>query len=205
MSDETGRNQPATLESLRERAAAMLERVTAECRVVLSDDDVAMIRHAVATALSARDRDIHDDHDPRYLHPARTVLILLSDAACRDADALAAAAFVESLPNDIEAQPSALSSRVSALVAAAAVPAYGDDLLERLVTAPAEATLIALAERLDHARHLHLMPDVPAAEFYAGIEAIYVPVAERMCPPIARRLRKWAGAFARRRLLDGHE
>lgn len=196
---------PGTVtEPLRERAAAMVERVTLECSTVLAHADVALIRAAVTAALRARDAALAE-HDPRCLHPARTVLILLADVACRDADALAAAAFVESLPAAIPAaDTSCLSPRAQALLAAVPLPELADDeLLERLVTAEPTTACMALAERLDHARHLHLMSDVAAVPFHAGIEAIYLPVAERACPPLARRLERWAGAFARRRLRTG--
>jgi hypothetical protein len=189
-------------EPLRERATAMVERVTLECSAALARDGVALIRAAVIAALRVRDRTIASDHDPRYLHPARTVLILLADVACRDADVLAAAAFVESLPfAGPHADPSCLTPRARQLLAAVPLPDRGaDELLERLVTAEPAATCIALAERLDHARHLHLMSDVPAAPFHAAIEAVYLPVATRTSTPLARRLERWAGAFARRRL-----
>jgi (p)ppGpp synthase/HD superfamily hydrolase len=188
-------------ESLRERAAAMVERVSLECSAVLAPADLACIRAAVTAALRVRDETIASDHDPRYLHPARTVLILLADVACRDADVLAAAAFVESLPGPApRADAAALTTRARALFTAVPLPDNaGDELLEQLVTAEPAVTCIAVAERLDHARHLHLMSDVPAASFHASIEAVYLPVAQRACPPLARRLERWARAFARRR------
>jgi hypothetical protein len=188
-------------EPLRERAAAMVRRVTLECAAVLAHDDVARIRAAVTAALAVRDHAIASDQDARYLHPARTVLILLADAACRDADMLAAAAFVESLPGPLpRPDASCLSPRARALLEAVPLPEHGaDELLEQLVTADPVVATIALAERLDHARHLHLMTGVPAEPFHAAIEAVYLPVAARCCPPLARRFERWAGAFARRR------
>jgi hypothetical protein len=189
-------------ERLRERAAAMIERVTLECKGVLAYDDVGFLRAALDATLRARDETFASEHDPRLLHPARTVLILLSDAACRDRDVLTAAAFVESLPSGTtSADVAVLTPRARALLAAVPLPEHGaDELLERLLTVEPDATHIALAERLDHARHLHLMSDVAAAPFHAGIEAVYLPVAARTCPPLARRLERWARAFARRRL-----
>jgi hypothetical protein len=180
--------------------------VTLECRAVLADGDVARIHGAVSDALLVRDRAIEHDHDPRYLHPARTVLILLADAQCRDADTLAAAAFAESIASDPRADPACLSPDARTLLADVPLPDDDDDaLVERLVTAPPAAALIAVAERLDHARHLHLMKDVPVAQFYAGIVAAYLPVAQRISLPLARRLERWATAFARRRLGAGAE
>jgi (p)ppGpp synthase/HD superfamily hydrolase len=188
-------------EPLRDRAAAMAERVTLECSAVLPHAGAALVRAAVTAALRARDDAVVSELDPHCLHPARTVLILLSDVACRDADVLAAAAFVESLPfAGPRADASCLTARAHALLAAVPLPDdSADELLERLVTADPDAACIALAERLDHARHLHLMSGVAAAPFLAGVEAVYLPLATRICPPLARRLERWAGAFARRR------
>ena len=86
----------------------------------------------------------------------------------------------------------------------AAVPRPGDgadDLLERLVIADPAVALVALAERLDHARHIHLRDDVPWAPFHADIRNIYLPAARRFSPVVARRLEHWADAFERRLIL----
>jgi hypothetical protein len=186
--------------ALRERAAAMVERVTLECNAVRIGD-VASVREAVGVALAVRDRLIDHDHDPRYLHPGRTVLILISDGAVRDAQVLAAAAFVESLPGDPQADPSCLHERARALLEEVPLPDESDDdLLERLITARHEAGLIAIAERLDHARHLHVMRDVEPTPFIDQIDEVYVPAAWRISQKMAGRLERWSAAYRRRRV-----
>jgi hypothetical protein len=193
---------------LRERADAMLARVTLETSFHLGRDAAAIIRAAAAEALAPRDATVADDHDPRLLHPARTLLILLSDAECREQDVLAASLYIESV--DVQLRPGretlAAAAGAGAAELAAAVPLAdagggADDLLERLVSAPEAAAVIAVAERLDHARHLHLREDLPWAEFLGLIEEAYVPAARRLSPPLAHRLERWAEAFRVRRLL----
>jgi hypothetical protein len=192
--------------ALRERAEAMVRRVSLETGFLLGEQRgaAAGIAAAVAAALAARDAAVHDDHDPRLLHPARTVLILLSDAASRDADALAAAAFVDSVDGGLGPGLDALEAAAGAAArrVAEAVPALArENALEALVTAPPAAAVIALAERLDHARHLHLRPDLAWHEFHAGVEAVCIPAAARLNPMLARRFERWAEAFRARRLL----
>lgn len=207
---------------LRERAARMVERVRLEASAVMPPDHAATVAGAVADALAVRDVLYADDHAPPLLHPARTVLILLSDAACHDADTLAAAAFFDSVPDAPLPDPRRLGTGAASILAAVPRPpsaahggsgrdedpgdvALGEDfddaidrLREELVTAPRAAALIALAERLDHARHLHMMTGAGSAAFLAGIERVYSPVAARLCPRIAQRLDRWALAYTRR-------
>jgi hypothetical protein len=192
---------------LRERATAMVERVTLEATHCLGHDSAADVRRAVTAALLHRDARVQDDHDPRLLHPARTVLILMADASCRDVGTLAAAAFVDS--QDLELAPDGGAAAVvigedaARLLDEVPLPTgQGDDeLLERLVCAPEAAALIAVAERLDHARHLHLRPELPWLEWHAQVQDAYAPAARRLSPLIARRLERWAEAFRVRRLL----
>ncbi|HUF50592.1 MAG TPA: hypothetical protein VMN60_07165 [Longimicrobiales bacterium] len=187
-----------------ERGGAMIERVHAEARAALSADDARCVRDAVAIAISAREPHVHDDHDPRYLHPGRTVRVLLMDTPLRAATALAAAALADSVDAALAAAPDAVGAAVAQLVNALPLPGAGDDdLLERLITADADAALAALAERLDQARHLHLRRDLDWDRFHASIRADYTPAARRLCPQLARRFERWADAFERRLLLRG--
>jgi hypothetical protein len=188
---------------LRERAAAMLERVTAEAAAALGEEGTAPVRAALAAALHWRDDRIADDHDPRLLHPARTILIMLSDGASRSPDALAAAAFVDSVDAGLTPFVSALGAAAGAgavrLRQAVPLPDAADEqLLERLVSAGDDVALTALAERLDHARHLHQRAELEWRPFHSQLVAVYVPVARRCAPRIAQRMEHWALAFARR-------
>jgi hypothetical protein len=182
----------------------MVERVALEAAAAVGAGASGVVRDAVEAALQHRDGRLDDDHDPRLLHPARTILILLSDTDCRSACVLAAAAFVESVDRELAASPLALlrcaGRDAMAIAAAAPLPAGDDDemLLERLVTSGEDAALAALAERLDQARHLHLRPELPWRSFHEGIERVYVPAAHRLSPALARRFERWAEAFRRR-------
>jgi (p)ppGpp synthase/HD superfamily hydrolase len=188
------------LNTLRPRAQAMLERVTSEARAVLTSAEANIVRGALAEALGPRDAHIDDDHDPRALHPARTIRILIADGACRSVDALAAAAFVDTIdPHLAPAPPTAL---LRSLVDAVPRPERdGDRLLERIVTADHDVALVTLVERLDHARHLHLRSELPWPQFHADVRTVYIPAARRLAARIARRYERWADAFERRLIL----
>jgi hypothetical protein len=196
--------------ALRDRAQAMLERVSAEALRIMSAEDAAMVRRAVYAGLLARDRALDDDHDPRLLAPGRVVRILIADAHVTSAAVLSASALIDSVDahfasESMRPEPAALLDAVAARLCAQ-VPLPGgsddDDLLERLVVAPIEAALIAVTERLDQARHLHLRPALPWRAFHAQVRAVYVPAAQRADALIARRLERWADAFERRLLLQ---
>lgn len=196
----------------------MVERVSLEVGYSMSPAAGARVADAVRNALAPRDAALDDDHDPRLLHPARTVLILLSDDGCRDADVLCAAAFAESLDEVLRADPSGLEVRLGGrttrlalavprpanagvLTDAAGAAEGEDDLLERLVSAEPAAAVVALAEMLDHARHLHLRPALNWGAIHRLVNDAYVPAAARLSPLVGRRLQRWSEAFGTRRLL----
>jgi (p)ppGpp synthase/HD superfamily hydrolase len=176
----------------------MLERVSIEARAALPEPDANVVRAALSQSLEYRSGLITDERDPRLLHTARTIRILIADGACRSADALAAAAFVDTVDHFLVPMPPV--ARLAAIVNAVPHP-DADDLLERIVTADIDVGLITVAERLDHARHLHLRDDLDRHSFHAGIRAVYAPGARRFSAQIARRLERWADAFERRLIL----
>lgn len=162
-------------------------------------DAAVRVHRAVLTALLARHQ--LDPQDARYLHPARTVLILLDDCGVLDPAALAAGALLETWHRDLAAVPDRLDEDAAALLARVPRPdATGDDdrLREALVSADDDARLIALVERLDHARHLHLYPRPEWQPLFDNVQAAYLPVAEWLGGLIGARYRRWADAFARR-------
>lgn len=228
------------------RAGAMAARVADTARRAgVSEVGVRSIVAALDAAMRPRSERLDNDHHPDYLHPARTVLILLEDVGVVDPAALSAAALAETLRPELAVkvltEPRAGSRAPSVAEAAATsrdrpvreagagpdgsagradtsslppgslapgtldilaeVPCPRTDpdtLLERLVTAPEPARLVALAERLDHARHLHLGDRAAWAGVHRETCEIYLPVAERTHDVLARRLRWWCGTFAER-------
>lgn len=162
-----------------------------------------LVGRAHARAMAPRVHALEDDHDPSYLHPGRVALILLRDAGVTDGEVLAASCLAESEDEAFRVGSAevrvAFGDHVAGL---AAVPrASLDELAEVLVTASHEARLVALAERLDQVRHAHLRHDrgdLWKAAALEGVRSVYLPVAERTHPRLARRFRHWGKAFARR-------
>jgi (p)ppGpp synthase/HD superfamily hydrolase len=192
-----------------ERGAAMVARVRLETAFALGDAAAGVVERAVAAALRLRQDDVRDDHDPRYLHPARTVLILLSDVGCRSVDTLAGAPFVDSvdaaLAGGVEAALSAGGAVAAELCGAVPVPNgsvseadASTELVEALISAPHDAALIALAERLDQVRHLQFRPELDWFAMHATAEHVYAPVARHLNPALGRRYDRWVEAFRRR-------
>ena len=168
----------------------------------LSDEGLELLTSAHALAMEPRTRTLDDDHHPAYLHPGRTVLVLLRDAAVREARVLAAGALLESRDGGLQVALDAIEEElghgVAGLVAEA--PAPGEEgLAEALVTAPEEVRLASLAEHLDHLRHLHVRGPAPDwGERLEEVEAVWLPVARRTHEGLAGRYAHWAKVFRRR-------
>ncbi|MEJ2679723.1 MAG: hypothetical protein P8174_11730, partial [Gemmatimonadota bacterium] len=87
------------------------------------------------------------------------------------------------------------------LLAAVPTPASsGDELLEDLVASPPDVLLLAVAERLDHARHLHLAPREEWGTFYGTACGAYAVAARRTGPRLAGRFAFWCRSFNERYL-----
>lgn len=172
-----------------DRAAAMRARLRTRVeRAGWVTGDVARLDDALAAAFAAR-RTLAVG-DPALLHPGRTALILLDDAELETPDAVIAGALCETLRPELRAPVT--DGAAAELVAAVPSRARdGERLLAALLAAAAEVRCIALAERLDHARHWHLRPRPEWAGLAAETEAVYLPVAERTHPTLARRFRWW--------------
>ena len=178
------------------RAEAMGRRLarTAD-RLGIDTDGRALILDAFRLAMGPRLDRIEEDHHPDYLHPARTALILMDDTREADPVTLAAALFVETRDPTLAAPADAMH-RVSP--ADVPIPARTPRLLEALLARPAPAIRIAAAERLDHARHLHLRPESEWGEAHAATREAYVPVTRRVDGTLAARLAWWCDMFERR-------
>jgi (p)ppGpp synthase/HD superfamily hydrolase len=166
--------------------------------------DVDLITDAYHIAMRPRLQTLPDVFHFDMLHPARTALILLENIACRDATVLAAAQLIETRDAGLRVSEniaSALGDDVATLVVAVPTPQSAiddDELREALVTADRDAALIAVAERLDHARHLHMRERSEWDAYFAQTVDVYVPVAARLNEDLARRFERWAQSFARR-------
>ncbi|MGD2070983.1 MAG: hypothetical protein PVI57_20105 [Gemmatimonadota bacterium] len=174
-----------------------------------------------ACAMEPRRAALADPRHPDFLHPGRSALILLLDGGVTAVDALAATVVLDTARPGL-APPDDVVERVAAAAAPDETPADGldrvataraalglrravprpdaTDLTEALVVAPEPVRLVALAERLDHLRHAHLRGDPGAARRALGQAfEVYLPVAERTHPVLARRYASWCRTFARRR------
>lgn len=177
--------------SLGDRTGAMADRLARAARDAGLGDAAADIVATFHTVLDARS-DIPDREHHAWLHPARNALILMEDIGVRDAAELRAAiCFDGTRPPIMSGDPA-----VDRLLGA--VPRAGERLLEDLITAADAARRIALADRLDHARHLHLQPSERWTAFHRETHDVWLPVAERAHEVFARRFRWWTRMFERR-------
>lgn len=188
----------------RERGAKMEERVVrTAAELGVDGDGLDLLSACHRAVMRIRDRRVADDHDPRYLHPSRSALVLMQDLHEADATVLAAALLAESRDRELMVASDMLPAEAAGAVALRdAVPeAGGDEVAERLVTASDAARRVALAERLDHLRHAHLWSDVGLRRrAHAEATEVYLPIAERTHPELARRLAWWCRMFGRRHL-----
>lgn len=169
--------------------------------------DVGLLTDAFFLAVRPRLNRLHQVFHIDVLHPARTALILIEHAFCRDARVLAAAALTETFdaalrtPRD---EMQALGEDVVRLADAVPAPEGEDEaLLERLLVAEPDVASIAVAERLDHARHLHMRDEALWPSYFQQTVRVYLPVAQRVAPEVHLRFERWAHAFERRLVQGG--
>ena len=168
----------------------------------LAPEGIDLLSRAHALAMNSRLEVLDDDRHPSYLHPGRSVLVLLQDVGRLPAEILATAAVHDTEDDDLRVSWDAVRDTLGNAVAdmVESLPLPGDErLTERLITLDEGPRLAALAERLDHLRHAHLHEDRTwwrAIHEEAG--AAWVPVAERTHARLATRYRHWHRTFARR-------
>ncbi len=175
-------------------------------RIGVAEGGVSRVLAAYRLAMEPRVASL-DDHHPDFLHPARTVLVLLLDGGVRAEALLSAAALCETcrpgLAVPIEEAARRAGPEVGRLLGAVPTPdSSGDELLEDLVSSPADVLLLAVGERLDHARHLHLASRTEWPSFHATACGAYAVAARRTGPRLAGRFAFWCRNFAERYL--GH-
>lgn len=199
-----GEGRPAQAGPIPGRAGAMVRSVLAAARGEGARGRApgVVLRHALELALEPRIATLPDDHHPAYLHPGRVGLILLRDEGRAEPDLLASAVLLESRDAALRVPLTRIEAELGPEIAGAVarVPRPGsEDLAERLVVLGRDAATAALAERLDHLRHEHLRtPVTPWPELLDETRRIWLPVAEREAPNLARRYRHWLRAFERR-------
>lgn len=186
-----------------DRGAAMATSVASAARAHgLGPDSIDLLSRAHALAMKPRVDAFDDDHHPSYLHPGRSVLVLLLDVGPLPAVVLASAAVHDTEDDDLRVPMAAVRETLGDEVAniVESLPLPGDErLTERLVTLDEGPRLAALAERLDHLRHAHLREDRAwwrAIHEEAG--AAWLPVAEWTHARLATRYRHWHRTFGRR-------
>ena len=171
----------------------------------LEPPDLELLGRAHKLAMEPRERGLPSDHDPAFLHPARTVLILLGDMEERGVGVLVVGALAESRSPELRVPP----ERAEALLREAGPEAWGwwralpepgwrdaeaetADLIELLLSVSEPVRRVALAEALDHLRHAHRWED-PADRARAARLArrVFGPLAARVHPTLERRLSWW--------------
>ena len=185
----------------------MSDRVERTARAVGVDRSGRdLIGTAIKAAMAPRLAAIDDDHDPDYLHPGRTMVVLLDDVGLADPVALAAACLLDTRRKDLQAPDREVTEHVSPAVTAFrnAVPRSSSGrLLEDLLACESDVLLVALAERLDQIRHAHLWGNLSEARAaHQEASEIYLKMAERTHAKLAARYTSWCRAF-RERYLTG--
>ena len=193
-----------TSNGLQGRAAEMARSLEAAVRGTGHDDaEVAVVQKVFTIAMQPRLASLSDDHHPAYLHPARSVLILTGDVGAVDVIVLVVACVHESRDGSLRAPGPILAETLgpSILTTLDSIPRPGDErLVERLVTLGPGLALAALAEQLDHLRHMHMREDLMSVwgEVHAEVVGAWLPFSQRVHPRLATRFAHWARTFVRR-------
>lgn len=187
----------------RDRGADMAARIERAVRRAGPGSDAERLANLFRAILERRATVFPDPEHHDFLHPGRTLLVLLEDLRITDADVLAAALIVDSERPGLGLAGEEAIRLAGARAAAIARPipsaASADETrLEALLSLEPESLLVALAERLDHARHLHLRTPAAFAPFHVRIGNADLPAASRSHPRLAWRLQWWHDSFARR-------
>ncbi|MGD8277546.1 MAG: hypothetical protein PVH00_05945 [Gemmatimonadota bacterium] len=181
----------------------MARRLERAARAARLDADAARIGRLFRAVLDRRATGFDDPHHPDYLHPARTALILLEDVRRHDPDLTLAATAIDTERPDLDLPLDEVEREAGARAAAIVDAIRGGpppdaERLEWLVQLENDALLVALAERLDHARHLHLAPADRWPGFHRRFAEADLLAASRSDERLAWRMQRWHDSFARR-------
>ncbi len=193
----------------------MGERIASAARKQgVTDADVAKLLRAYAVAMGPREagpRALPDPQAPAFLHPGRTLLILLDDVGETDPRVLAVAALTESRDILLGVTPKDALIALQAFGGAASeafewwrtlpspdwfgaqeVDETTAGFVERLVGIAEPLQRVVLAEALDHLRHAHLWQSSEERGRAVHLaETALSPLASRTDPTLARRYRWW--------------
>jgi hypothetical protein len=165
----------------------------------------AAIGRAFRAAIDARAPTIDEPEHFAFLHPARNALILLEDVYGVPVHVAAAGVLLDGEHPALMLPPAAWAQAAGAAAAGllSDVPLSGaiaDDaeLLEALLACDRPVRLLALADRLDFIRHLHLDTGADRHAAHARTGSVFLPIAQRTDPLFVRRFEWWLGTFARR-------
>jgi hypothetical protein len=180
------------------RAAAMAERLALTARRAgITEAGVTRIVDAFSVAMLPRDQHLGAEHHPDYLHPGRTAVILMEDLGFADPLLIAAGTLLESLYPELSA--AGTDAEAQALVETIPTPTRdGELLLELLLAADPSIRRIALAERLDHVRRLHLREPEGWHSLLRETTTIYLALARMTDHTLARRFEWWCRVFQER-------
>lgn len=185
------------------RGAAMVARIGSELRMRGIDaSGQGLVREVLVRVLEGRTALPGGEEDPAFLHPARTILILMDDAALLDPVALAASSLIDRwigfpchLPESAcGLLPSGIRAFWDLLPPGRAGETDPDRLREALERLPVPLRAGVLSSGLDRIRHLHL--DVAGGPVSAGgvieeARGVLAPMAEHTFPVLDRRFRWW--------------
>lgn len=188
----------------RGRADQMARSLASAARAQGMDEpELLALDRALTLAMEPRIHALDDDHHPAFLHPGRNAMVLLRDVGTVDVSVLVVAVLHESRDHHLRASAGDVESTLGSatLHAVDSIPLPGDErLVERLLTLGPGLSLAALAERLDHLRHLHLREDL--MDEWAGchreVMEAWLPFAQRVHPTLTKRYAHWARTFVKR-------
>jgi hypothetical protein len=186
-----------------DRAREMVARLGREWHDAgFSTEDRAGLVERATEVMAIRASRFGDDHHPVFLHPLRTVLLLL-EIGETDSRAHTSALLIDS---ESGGPASRLVLDPFPEAASEVFEAGEDERLERLLLADAWVRRTWLVERLDHVRHLHLWAG-PARtrDAIERAELEEAPLATREGGRLQRAWADWMDKARRHRLVERAE
>jgi hypothetical protein len=182
--------------------ATRLERALEGHGVTRSNREAILQAHGEAGVFREAFLPPDEDH-PDWLHPGRTLLVLLDDGGIRDRDLLVLAAGVD------QREPQHIPAGTRRSLEAAGFPLFAEGFggesdpdeeagwLEAAILLDPGSLTLLVAEGLDLVRHLHLLPPSAsrARAAHRGVNLL-APLAYRIGGTLERRFRWWTRRVA---------